>query len=151
MSAVNKKKTMLTAATTATAIAVVHEIKAAEDYYDSMGLALCFGVIDKKIIALSSKHWLHNYYIETFSKGTDLWQLIRDVIAKISREFTHLDMKNPYYAYVSNLNREQTEKVYYALLNELQVQNIKHDIVECWELYGWKVNAQNATPFHIDV
>lgn len=115
-----------------------------ENYYDEWGLCLYIAILNNNKIALSSKHWLKNYYVECSNLD---WNIIKNVAKTINREISH-NAQDTSYVFITNLNREQTSNVYQLILNELKENKIIFDISECWEL-NWQVNQNNCVPFSI--
>jgi hypothetical protein len=129
-----------------------------EEYYDSMGLALSMAVLTSNIIVLSSKHWIKNCYIEVqiqpqsddkFVYG--LWDIIVQTARNINRELDRASNENKY-VYISNLNREQTTKVYNTIIKELEDRKQNFDIVEQYNFFGWNVTDLNCVkiPWIVD-
>jgi hypothetical protein len=140
-------------------IEAVKDFEIAENYYDTWGLSLHIAILKNNVIALSSKHWAKNYYIEvkndedttaTATVASDklnksvfgLWDIIIRTSSQVSRE---LDRDDLHYVYIPNLNRDQTCKVYEEILTQLRSQKgCSFDVVPKWELYGWNVTIDNT-------
>jgi hypothetical protein len=103
------------------------------------------------VIALSSKHWLKNAYIEIKddSEVVDgkfvfgLWDIITQTSNTIGRELERYN-KDSSYVYISNLSRDQTLKVYKELIKELQSRKLSFDVDAKWEMWGWNVGEDNT-------
>lgn len=115
-----------------------------ENYYDSWGLCLSIAILKDNRIALSSKHWLKNYYIEYANPD---WNIIRDVAKTINREITHNSNDNSH-VYITNLNREQTANIYELIINKLKENQINFDVSECLE-FTWQANKKNCISFSV--
>ena len=126
------------------------ELKKVENYYDAWGLSLSIAIMKNDTIALSSKHWIKNYYIEVHD-DTDtenkfvfgLWDIVTQTSNTIGRELERCN-NDTSYVFIPNLSREQTEKVYKEIISELQSRKIDFDVDEKWELWGWEVNDINC-------
>lgn len=121
----------------------------AEQYYDSLGLALSFAVLKNNVIVLSSKHWLKNCYIEVEQVDDDknfvygLWDIISTVSRDINRELERTPPETNF-VFISKLNRDQTQKVYDALVKQLGERKLDFDVIEQYNLFGWDINDTNA-------
>lgn len=131
---------------------VENELKQVENFYDNWGFSLYMAVLKPNMIVLSSKHWLKDCYIEiditTNPKILDqfvfgLWDIITQTSTTIKRSLER-NNKVKSYVYITQLNREQTLKVYNELINELYSRKLQFDIFEKWNLFGWEVNDENA-------
>jgi hypothetical protein len=141
-------------------VEAVKDFEIAENYYDTWGLSLHIAILKNNVIALSSKHWAKNYYIEVRNTsdaigGSDnqldvngsifgLWNIIIRASNKVSRE---LDRDSDHYVYISNLNRDQTHKLYEEILSQLRSQKeTSFDVVSKLQIYGWDVTKNNTIP-----
>lgn len=135
----------LSAASILKDLELLHEF---EQFYDAWGLALSIAVLSNKQIALSSKHWLKNYYIKAPSvESSILWDVIKTTVHSIKRELT-ASPDEPY-VYVTNLSRSQTNKLYDVLIEELDRREIGIEVMEVWECYGWQADATNIIRFEL--
>jgi hypothetical protein len=148
-------------------VEAVKDFEIAENYYDNWGLSLHIAILKNNVIALSSKHWVKNYYIEVKDNDNNdsdktemgesssnesklkgsafgLWDIIIRASNEVSRE---LDRDSNYYVYISNLNREQTQKIYDEILSQLRSQKgWSFDVVPKWQMYGWNATKDNTIP-----
>lgn len=115
-----------------------------ESYYDAWGLCLSIAILKDNRIALSSKHWLKNYYIECDNCD---WDIIKDVAKTIDREISH-NSHDTTYVYITNLNREQTTNVYNLIVSKLREKQIDFDVSECFE-FTWQANKNNCVLFSV--
>lgn len=136
-------------------VSVVNEIKKAEPYYDAWGFNLSIAILKTNVIVLSSKHWLKNCYIEVYTGKNKsdadtksqfvfgLWDIITQMSTTIKRELERNDNITSY-VYITELNRDQTLKVYEEIVNEIRSRNLEFDVVEKWNWLGWDVNEENT-------
>lgn len=124
-------------------------LEQAEEYYDTLGLSLSMAILKNNTIVLSSKHWMNNCYIEVEQIDNNnkfvfgLWDIITCVSRDIGRE---LDRTPPEtgFVFVSNLNRNQTLKVYDAIIRELGDRKLDFDVIKQFNFFGWNVTEQNT-------
>lgn len=120
-----------------------------EQYYDSLGLSLSMAILNDNVIVLSSKHWLRNCYIEIQQVDDDkkfvfgLWDILTTVSRNINRELDRNDNETKF-VYISKLNRDQTQKVYEAIIEEIEDRRLDFDVVERYNFFGWNVNEENT-------
>lgn len=97
-------------------------------FWDDLGFAFYISVKKNGSIGLCSKHWAEVVYLQTVNCTTDqLWRLVADTMNAASR--TMVQAENGNYVFVSNLNEEQTDKMFNLLKKHLQTANIEFDKV----------------------
>lgn len=120
-----------------------------EQYYDSMGMALSMAILKDNVIVLSSKHWMKNCYIEVQQIDDDdkfvygLWDVLVQTSRNINRELERSNGETKY-VFIPKLNRQQTTKVYEAIIQELQDRKLDFDVVEQLNFFGWNVTEENT-------
>ena len=135
-------------------LAVTAELQQLEKYYDEYGMCMSFAVLTNNCIAVSSKHWLRNSYIEikkdelpwpdTGERLTyGLWDIIIQVAKNMSRVLER-DEGETKFVYISKLNRVQTASAFDELVREVTKRGLLVDIVNGYDLLGWNVTDKNC-------
>ncbi len=135
-------------------LTVAAELQQLEKYYDEYGMCISFAVLTNNCIAVSSKHWLRNSYIEIKKDQLPwpdtneklvygLWDIIIRVAQNISRVLERDEGENKF-VYISKLNRVQTNAVYDELVQEITKRGLLVDVVNGYDLFGWHVTENNC-------
>jgi hypothetical protein len=127
-------------------VEIVNEMRESESYYNLFGLSLFISVTNDSKIVLSSKHWIKNCYIDVRSdkgeviEGNDLWDIITKSISQPFERYEHVT----WYVFIPNLNKNDTNGIYNAIIAEIKKRNLNTDTVETWDFFGWKITQTNA-------
>ena len=108
------------------------EVEKIKGYWDDKGLDFHIAVKQDGRLAVSTKHWSRVHYIVTDKSPEEIWDAIKKVAAKISRNLVRSKL-GPY-VFIPKLNIEQSQHVF-----DFFKQELGYNILRKWE-FSWDID-----------
>lgn len=117
---------------------VVTALEKVKGFWDETGLDMHIAVLENNTIAVSTKHWLRVHYIVT--KNLDnAWENVLKVVSElIGRKLIRSEKGD--YVYVNKLSKNQTQKVFDAIVAQCKLHDWYKRIERHWEA-SWKIET----------